>query len=130
PSWWSRYHDGGYEMALDGRPSMSYSSPLPAHDFWLAADVRVARGRAGLFFLLGRPNDFYRFLIDVAGHYRLEWQQVGYARPLIDWTLSDALRQGDRAINRIAVRRAGDTLTLYANGALLGSYGLPPGNTL
>jgi hypothetical protein len=130
PSWWSRYRDGAYEMVLSGRPSMSYSSPLPAHDFWLGADVRIARGRAGLFFLLSRPNDFYRLLIDAEGRYRLEWQQVGYSEPLIDWTTSDALRRGGQATNQIAAQRQGDRLTLYANGVLLNTYTLPPGNTL
>jgi len=130
PSWWSRYHDGSYEMALAGRPSISYSSPLPSHDFWLGADVRIARGRAGLFFLLDRPNDFYRLLIDAEGRYRLEWQQVGYSEPLIDWTASAALRGGERALNQIAAQRQGDTLTLYANDVLLNTYTLPPGNTL
>lgn len=130
PSWWSRYRDGGYDMVLSGRPSISYSSPLPSHDFWFGADVQVLSGRAGLFFLLDRPNDFYRLLIDAEGHYRLEWQQVGYSRPLIDWSASDALRHGQHAINRIAAQRQGDTLVLYANGIVLNTYTLPPGNTL
>jgi hypothetical protein len=128
--WWSRYHDGGYELQVAGRPSISYSSPLAARDFGLAADVQVPRGRAGLFFLLGRPNDFYRFLIDSDGRYRLEMQQVGASQPLIDWTASDALRRGERAVNQIAVQRQGDTLTLFANGVRLASFTLPAGNTL
>jgi hypothetical protein len=117
-------------MVLSGRPSISYSSPLPSHDFWFGADVQVGHGRAGLFFLLNRPNDFYRLLIDAEGHYRLEWQQVGFSQPLIDWTASAALRRGERALNQIAAQRQGDTLTLYANGVLLNSYTVSPGNTL
>src|SRR5262249_19101041 len=79
---------------------------------------------------MGRPNDFYRRLIDTAGHYQLEWQQVGVSQPLIAWTASDALRQGERAVNRIAVRRSGDELTFYANDTQLATYALPPGNAL
>ena len=130
PSWHSRYRDGGYELSLDSRPSFSTSAPLAARDFELSADVQIARGQAGLFFLLGRPNDFYRLLIDAQGHYRLEWQQVGAARPLLDWAASDALHTGDGATNRLAVRRTGETLTLSANGQPLASYALPPGAAL
>jgi len=130
PSWSSSYLDGGYLMRVDSRPGISYSGPLRSHDFWYAADVRIARGQAGLFFLIGRPNDFYRFLIDADGRYQLEWQQVGASKPLIPWAASDALHRGESQVNQIAVRRSGDLLTLYANGALLASYALPAGNSL
>jgi hypothetical protein len=129
-SWRTRYRDGWYELRLTNRPSISYSNPLRAHDFWLGADVRIERGRAGLFFLRRAPNDFYRFLIDAEGRFRLEWQQVGASRPLIDWTPSDALRRGEGQANQVAIRRAGDELTLFANGEPLATYALPPGNTL
>jgi hypothetical protein len=130
PSWSSSYLDGGYLMQVDSRPGISYSGPLGAHDFWYSADVRITRGQAGLFFLIGRPNDFYRLLIDTAGRYQLEWQQVGVSQPLIAWTSSDALQRGADQINQIAVARTADELTLYANGALLATYSLPPGNQL
>ena len=130
PSWSSNYQDGGYLMQVDSRPGISYSGPLGAHDFWYSADVRITRGQAGLFFLIGRPNDFYRLLIDTNGRYQLEWQQVGVSQPLIAWTVSDALHRGEGEINQIAVGRSGDQLTLYANGALLASYSLPPGSAL
>src|SRR5262249_49504924 len=130
PSWSSSYQDGGYMMQVDSRPGISYSGPLGSRDFWYGADVRITRGQAGLFFLIGRPNDFYRLLIDTAGHYQLEWQQVGVSQPLIAWTASDALLRGEGQVNQIAVGRAGDDLTLYANGVLLARYSLPAGNTL
>ena len=130
PSWSSNYQDGGYLMQVDSRPGISYSRPLGAHDFWYSADVRITRGQAGLFFLIGRPNDFYRLLIDTDGRYQLEWQQVGVSQPLIAWTASDALLRGAGQVNQIAVRRSGDDLKLYANGALLASYSLPPGSAL
>jgi hypothetical protein len=130
PSWSSSYQDGGYLMQVDSRPGISYSGPLGAHDFWYSADVQLTRGQAGLFFLIGRPNDFYRLLIDTDGRYQLEWQQVGVSQPLIAWTASDVLLRGAGQVNQIAVGRAGDELTLYANGALLARYSLPAGNTL
>jgi len=130
PSWSSSYQDGGYLMQVDSRPGISYSGPLGAHDFRYSADVRITRGQAGLFFLIGRPNDFYRLLIDTDGHYQLEWQQVGVSQPLIAWTSSDALLRGAGHTNQIAVTRSGDVLTLYANGALLATYSLPPGSAL
>jgi hypothetical protein len=130
PSWSSSYQDGGYLMQVDSRPGISYSGPLRAHDFWYSADVRITRGQAGLFFLIGRPNDFYRLLIDTDGRYQLEWQQVGVSQPLIAWTSSDTLLRGTGQVNQIAVRRSGDDLTLYANGASLASYSLPPGSAL
>jgi hypothetical protein len=130
PSWSSSYQDGGYLMQVDSRPGISYSGPLGMHDFWYSADVRITRGQAGLFFLIGRPNDFYRLLIDMDGRYQLEWQQVGVSQPLIAWTASDVLRRGVGQVNQIAVGRSGDQLTLYANGALLASYSLPPGSAL
>jgi len=130
PSWSSSYQDGGYLMQVDRRPGISYSGPLGSHDFWYGADVRITRGQAGLFFLIGRPNDFYRLLIDIEGHSQLEWQQVGVSQPLIAWAASGALRRGEGAVNRLAIRRIGDELALYANGQLLNRYSLPPGNTL
>jgi hypothetical protein len=130
PSWSSRYQDGGYLMQVDSRPGISYSGPLGAHDFWYGADVRVTRGQAGLFFLIGRPNDFYRLLIDTDGRYQLEWQQVGVSQPLIAWSFSDALRRGAGQLNQLGVARSGNQLTLYANGTLLTRYSLPAGNTL
>jgi hypothetical protein len=130
PSWSSSYQDGGYLMQVDSRPGISYSGPLGAHDFWYSADVRITRGQAGLFFLIGRPNDFYRLLIDADGHYQLEWQQVGVSQPLIAWTASDALLRGAGQVNQIAVRRSGDELILYANGTQLASYDLPAGSAL
>jgi hypothetical protein len=130
PSWSSHYQDNGYLMQVDSRPGISYSGPLGAHDFWYGADVRITRGQAGLFFLIGRPNDFYRLLIDTDGRYQLEWQQVGVSQPLIAWTFSDALRRGAGQTNQVAVARSGDRLTLYANGTLLTHYSLPAGNTL
>jgi hypothetical protein len=130
PTWSSSYQDGGYLVRVDSRPGISYSGPLRSRDFWYGADVRISRGQAGLFFLIGRPNDFYRLLIDTEGRYQLEWQQVGVSQQLIAWTASDALRRGEDQLNQIAVRRSGDELALYANGALLANYSLPPGNTL
>jgi hypothetical protein len=130
PSWSSSYQDGGYLMQVDSRPGISYSGPLRSHDFRYSADVRITRGQAGLFFLIGRPNDFYRLLIDTDGRYQLEWQQVGVSQPLIAWTASDTLLRGAGQVNQIAVRRVGDLLTLYANGSLLATYSLPAGNTL
>jgi hypothetical protein len=130
PTWSSSYQDGGYLVQVDSRPGISYSGPLRSHDFWYSADLRITRGQAGLFFLIGRPNDFYRLLIDTDGRYQLEWQQVGVSQPLIAWTASDALRRGEDHLNQLAVRRSGDELALYANGTLLASYSLPRGNTL
>ncbi len=129
-TWSTGYRDGRYMLQMHGRSSISYSVPLDAHDFQLRADVQIEQGRAGLFFLIGKPNDFYRFLIDTEGRYQLEWEQVGAARPLIAWTESGALLRGTQAVNQLEVRRAGDELTLYANGTLLTSYALPPGNRL
>jgi hypothetical protein len=130
PSWSSRYQDGGYLMQVNSRPGISYSGPLGAHDFWYSADVRITRGQAGLFFLIGRPNDFYRLLIDTDGRYQLEWQQVGFSQPLIAWTASPALLRGESQLNQVAVARTCDELTFYANGTRLASYSLPAGNTL
>ncbi len=130
PSWSSDYQDGGYQMQVDSRPGISYSGPLGTRDFWYSADVRITRGQAGLFFLIGRPNDFYRLLIDTDGRYQLEWQQVGVSQPLIAWTGSDALHRGEGQVNQIAVGRRGDLLTLYANGVLLASYSLPADSIL
>lgn len=130
PTWSTAYHDGRYLLQVAGRPSISYSAPLDRHDFRLRADVQIERGRAGLFFLIGRPNDFYRFLIDAEGRYQLEWQQVGASQPLIAWTESAALLRGAQAVNQLEVQRIGDELTLYANGTLLATYTLPAGNTL
>lgn len=129
PSWHTRYRDGGYELTLERRPSFSTSAALRARDFQLSADVQIHHGQAGLFFLLGRPNDFYRLLIDTSGRYRLECQQVGAARALIDWTSSPALHTG-AARNRLEVQRIGAMLTLAANGQQLTSYTLSPGNEL
>jgi hypothetical protein len=130
PRWATGYRDGWFELRLLGRPSISYSNPLRSRDFWIEADVHLQRGQAGLFFLRNKPNDFYRFLIDADGRFRLEWQQVGASQPLIDWSASDALRRGPGLVNRLAVRRVGEELALFANGVQLATYTLPPGSTL
>jgi hypothetical protein len=128
-NWSSTYQDGRYQVQLDGRPSISYSVPLPHDDFRLGVDVQIGRGQAGLFFLIDKPDDFYRFLIDTQGRYRLERQAVGVSQPLIDWTASQALRPGTDAVNRIEVRRVGDEIALYGNDVLLATYTLPPTDT-
>jgi hypothetical protein len=129
PTWANSYQDGHYLVRVDGRPRISYSTPLAQQNFRLAADLQIERGQAGLFFLIDQNNNFYRFLIDSEGRYRLEIQQAGASTTLLDWTESPALRRGPQAVNRIEVRRFGDQLALYANDTLLTPYTLPSGDS-
>src|SRR5262249_12196781 len=108
----------------------TYSVPVDSPECWVAVDVQVKSGHAGLVFLAGDPNILYRLLIDDAGRYRLERQQAGSATALRDWTADAALRQGPEASNRIEARRVEQEITLFANGAELMTYTLPDGETL
>jgi len=127
--WSSGYEAGRYWLKLDGQRTISYSILIDSPECWVAADVQVKSGYAGLIFLASDPNIVYRMLIDNAGRYRLERQQAGSATALRDWTASAALQTGPQANNRIEARRVESELTLFANGTELMRYTLPDGAT-
>jgi hypothetical protein len=127
--WAAGYEAGRYWLKLDGQRTISYSIPIDSSECWVAADVQVQSGYAGLIILASDPNIVYRLLIDNAGRYRLERQQAGSATALRDWTASAALETGPQAHNRIEVRRVENEITLIANDTELMRYTLPDGQT-
>jgi hypothetical protein len=128
-SWSNTYEDGRYHIQLHGRPGISYSTAPVQRDFRIIADVQSEQGQAGLFFMNEESNDFYRFLIDAEGRYRLEVQQSGVPKTLIDWTEEGVLRPGAQAVNQIEIRRVGDEVALYVNDTLMTTYRLPSETT-
>lgn len=127
--WAAGYEAGRYWLKLDGQRTISYSIPIDSPECWVAADVQVKNGYAGLIILAGDPDVVYRLLIDSASRYRLERQQAGSATALRDWTTSAALRTGPQATNRIEARRVESEITLFANDTELMRYTLPDGET-
>jgi hypothetical protein len=63
-------------------------------------------------------GDSYVFLIGGDGYYTIQYSSGGSYAPLVDWTQSAAIHQGD-ATNHIRVACVGTSLALYANGTLL-----------
>jgi hypothetical protein len=128
--WASGYQDGRYFLKLDGQQTISYRVPLDSTEFRISADVSVSDGYAGLVFLAGESNDFYRFKVDSAGGYRLARRQGADITALIDWTAATTLKSGSQAVNQIEVRRVENEILLYANQTKLASYTLPAGANL
>jgi hypothetical protein len=127
--WAAGYEAGRYWLKLNGQRTISYSIAINSPECWVAADVQVKNGYAGLIFLASDPNIVYRLLIDNAGRYRLERQQAGSATALRDWTADAALQTGAQATNRIEARRVESEVTLLANGTELMRYTLPAEQT-
>lgn len=67
----------------------------------------------------GSVNDFYTMWISSDGFYAIVKIQNGELGFLVEWQTSDAINQGN-ATNRIRGDCVGSTLSVYANGTLLG----------
>ncbi len=85
-------------------------------DFYVAVDARRESGPlAAAYGLLLRQTDglYYVFNVRDDGHYQFSlW--AGYEwRPIIDWTQTTIVRQGE--VNRLAVRAEGSGFTLLIN---------------
>lgn len=123
--WSAGYEEGRYRMQLNGKRVISYGIPLDVSEFRVDVDVQIKSGHAGLLFLSGDENIFYRFLIDGAGNYRLERQQGEEIAALYDWTASSVLKGGPDAINKIEIQFVEREVKLFANNTELAAYTLP-----
>lgn len=119
------YHDGRYQLTLNGQPALSISSALPATNYRLSADVTVAQGQAGILFLSKEPDTFYRLLITPNGKYTIQAQQTGTVTTIVDETPSAALQNAADAPQRLRIERQGATVSFFANAQLLTTFTVP-----
>lgn len=117
-----------YQLALNGQPSVSVASVIPAKSYQLHIDVALAEGEAGVVFLAAEPAVFYRIMFNIDGAYAIQQvQQDGTATPLVDWTTSPALQRGEQI--RVRIERQGDMIKFFANDQPLTTFVVPPGQS-
>lgn len=96
----------------------------PIDDFYMEATVTTGeacagRDRYGLLVRAPDPNAGYVFGFACDGRYRIyKWDGQNY-NALIEWTADANILAGPNKTNKIGILADGDTLKLYANGALL-----------
>lgn len=67
----------------------------------------------------GIVNNYYKFGINVNGQYMIKKRVEGEYTKLVDWTKSDAIKEGYNQWNTLKVVAQGGTLKFYANERLL-----------
>lgn len=70
----------------------------------------------GLMFRMRDADNYYSFLIDTDGYYRVARAIDGVEREISTWIPSDAVNTGSGAINVLGVRGVGDQFTFTVNG--------------
>lgn len=134
PSGWTLGEDAVQRTALtDGRLAFTikesdqfrfiYNSTRRAADFYAeltgVAPACQFRDRYGLLFRVQDSVDYYQFDVDCDGRFRLARVADGQLTALQDWTAAAAIRIGPGAVNTLAVRASGETLTAAVNGTLV-----------
>jgi len=126
PTWSASYVDNAYHLTLEGQPTISVTTTLPATDYRLSVDVSVQRGSAGFLFLVDESQRTYRVLLNSAGRYAVQVEDETATTNIIEWTLSNALRRGAAAINRLRVERHGEVLQVFVNDVPVTEWTLLP----
>ena len=70
----------------------------------------------GLIFRYVDHDNYYRFDVSSDGYYLLSKFQDGEWHTLADWAPSEAINQGQTAVNALKVSANGPEITLFANG--------------
>ncbi|MFQ5419458.1 MAG: family 16 glycoside hydrolase [Anaerolineae bacterium] len=94
-------------------------------DFALEVDAEILTGHPessyGVLFRMMDAARFYRFEITGTGLYMVERHNPdgSWTRLLDDWQESEAINQGEGAVNRMKVVAAGSGFALYTNDSLI-----------
>jgi hypothetical protein len=121
------YLDGGYRIRVKADDwwarVIPIDGPSAAH-VALEADLRLLGGAYGaaalLFGLAANGEDFGVFEVFPDGRYAVYRRLAGTWRTLVPPTASAALGTGEQ-VNHLLLVRRGRSMTLYANGELLGT---------
>ncbi len=110
---------------INGQPSVSVSSTLPADDYRLSIDVAIEDGAAGVIFLAVEPVTFYRILFNPQGTYTIQrvQQNNDAVSTIVDWMASTALQSSDTI--HVQIERQGATIQFFANDELLTTMAVP-----
>lgn len=126
--------DGVYRWEFDAQRSMvhvAWPALSEVVDFDVAVDARRVSGPEsdgyGIAFR-HRGEDHYIFLISDEQRFRVDLQQSGQRRELIDWTRNDAIQPGK--VNRLAVRAEDNGFSFSINGQLVDTLEAPEGEGL
>jgi len=106
------------------QPNTSLSS-LSQHtlpeDFYLELTIQTSlcqpADQIGVLFWQQSQGDYYRLLIDCAGHVRLEVVQAGQATVVHDWEPGSRVQPGSPATNQIGMWVSRGSFQLYINDA-------------
>ncbi|HWQ13786.1 MAG TPA: hypothetical protein VNL77_13380, partial [Roseiflexaceae bacterium] len=115
--WTVGYADGRYRIAVDAGVGTiwSYRSVI-AQDVTIAVDVQAPSGAGGLVLRFLDENNYLTFVIDPTQRaYRLE-QRRGGALTVLAAGLSEAIRPGGEALNRLTAQVRGDLVGVAVNG--------------
>ncbi len=74
-----------------------------------------AGDKFGLMFRVQDTDNYYVYMIDCDGRYRLARYGSGASTSVVDWTQSSAIKRGKNAVNKLAVLAKGNSLALYVN---------------
>ncbi|HEU5013214.1 MAG TPA: hypothetical protein VFT66_11820 [Roseiflexaceae bacterium] len=118
-----RFEGGAYTISITNPNYIAWS---PARDTFtdgaIEADVTLRQGpsetAAGIVFRYQDAQNFYFFGISGDGYYMLAMLQNGKWTPMLDWTISPAIR-GEGQRNRLRVEVAGSRFRVAVNGTLL-----------
>ncbi len=124
------YADGAYRIHVLASNYSVWSHPgLDFADAQIEVDVARAGGPADAEFgIICRYQDgdnYYVLKASGDGYYAIAKRQGSEWISLVDWETSDAILQGDGAVNRLRADCAGDTLALYVNDQLLAEAHAP-----
>ncbi len=116
-----------YQLTLNGQPSVSVASVIPADNYRLSIDVTLVAGEAGVIFLAAEPATFYRIMFNTEGAYTIQQVQQNSttaATTVVDWTTSPALLGKE---HRVRIERQDNMVEFFANDQSLTTFVLPPG---
>jgi hypothetical protein len=85
-----------------------------------ARRVSDSTGAYGLLFRYKDVNNFYYFMVDDSGFFRLGKRFSGEWIDLIEWTYSESIFSGE-AFNHLGVMMTGDELVAFINNEVAGS---------
>ena len=120
--------DGAYQLTKyqTSYSDFWYVSAWMEKDFYVEVDVTTGpecagRDRYGL--LLRAPDTTQGLILNVAcdGYFRFSKYDTTEYSPYIQWTYTDAIKQGPNQLNRIGVDLKGQNFDVYINGVYVGS---------